>query len=141
MLKQANENKEKKLTLTAKLTNMIIKKSYLKKYFTTLQEKIKLNVELNNGTSKDGLNVEDQELLHDLNDSDEESLFAESDASGPSGQKNEYDVQASHGSTNGFHAEFNNRESFEAENEKDEDGLDVDTEDVNDSISGKFLNQ
>lgn len=137
MLKQANENKGKKLTLTTKLTNMIIKKSYLKQYFTILQDNLKLNVELNNGTSKDGLNIEDEELLHDLNDSDEESLFAESAASGLSAHNDEYDVQASRGFANGFGAGFANRESFEAES--DEDGLDVNTDDVNDSISGKFL--
>ena len=105
MLKQANENKDKKLILTSKLTNMIIKKSYLKQYFTILQENLKLNVELNNGTSKEGLNIEDEELLQDMNESDDENLFANSGenfASGLSAHNDEYEVQASNNFAKSF---------------------------------------
>ncbi len=53
---------------------MIIKKSYLKQYFNILQEKLKINVELNNGSSKEGFTIEDGELI---SDSDENNLFAD----------------------------------------------------------------
>jgi len=76
MLKKANENPSEKLILTEKLTNMIIKKSYLKQYFNILQENLKLNIELNNGSSKEGLTIEDEDLLNDINDSDENNIFA-----------------------------------------------------------------
>lgn len=134
MLKQAKENKDKKLILTSKLTNMIIKKSYLKQYFTILQGNLKLNVELNNGTSKEGLNIEDEELLSDLNDSEDDNLFAnsgENAASDLSAHDDDYEVQASNNFSNSI-AGLANKES------DDEDGLLVNTDE--DSLDGKFLN-
>ncbi len=123
MLKQANENKGTKMTLTAKLTNMIIKKSYLKQYFTILQENLKLNIELNNGNSKEGLNIEDEEYLHDLDD--DENLFANNGenvaaaASGLSADHDDYEVRASNNFANSL-----NGSSARTEYE-DEDSLDV----------------
>lgn len=138
MLKQASENSNEKLILTSKLTNMIIKKSYLKQYFTIIQDNLKLHVELNNGGKKDGLNIEDEELLHDLNDSDNEDLFANNGQtafSGLSAINNEYDIQASNNFAENFKGGFANNNS----NEDNDDGLV--TESYNDSFDGKFLNK
>lgn len=133
MLKQANENKGKKLTLTSKLTNMIIKKGYLKQYFTILQDNLKLNIELHNGNSKEGLNIEDEELMNDLNDSDDDNLFAnsaENNASALSAHNDEYEVQAS----NNFSRNFGGSGLKESD---EEDGLDINTDE--DSIDERFL--
>jgi D-tyrosyl-tRNA(Tyr) deacylase len=138
MLKQASENPGKKLFLTSKLTNMIIKKSYLKQYFSKLQENLKLNIELNNGGNKDGLNVEDEELLHDLNDSDNEDLFANSEQnafSALSANNNEYDIKASNNFSENLKESLTNHKDSDDDND---DGFDMESD--GDLLDGKFLN-
>lgn len=127
MLKKANENPNEKLILTEKLTHMIIKKSYLKQYFNILQENLKLNIELNNGSSKQGLNIEDEELLNDINDSDENNIFTVNQSN---------DLMNTNDFNEDFDIQENNNFTSNLSNFKNESELE-DNEEI--SINNKFL--
>lgn len=132
MLKKAVEHPQEKLVLTEKLTGILLKKSYLKQYFNILTQNLKLNLELNNGTKKEGLSVEEDELFNDMSDTENENLFADSstlEAHNSLGNFNSnYDIQA----TDAFNSSRENDSELVV---GDEDEFENDSEHAD-----KFLN-
>jgi hypothetical protein len=93
------DNQNKKMTLSAEMSNMINKKSYLEQYFKILKDYLKLNIEMSSGNTNE--NVKEFSQFDD----EEDKILNEEDKILNQGKimdnKDEYSYEVSLGNSNG----------------------------------------